>query len=188
MVRITLVDADQALRAVPPYSKDGLSKCKCFSWVWVIYVCMYYTYATCYTHDCIPVIYDTLLLYKMNRFMHRCIVCYISISWLRHILTSVKTKLIHKNTVPFRPEHPYSLAFLIHLIMKCTCHLNIPSGALKGPAGFSAALAQPQEGRWHVGTEQGGHPRPLDKPHDALNHDFIFSVTKGAYLSHQKRC
>lgn len=33
MVRITLVDADQALRTVPPYSKDRLSKCKCFSWV-----------------------------------------------------------------------------------------------------------------------------------------------------------
>lgn len=30
--------------------------------------------------------------------------------------------------------------------IKCTCHLKIPSGALKGAAGFLAALAQPQEG------------------------------------------
>ena len=81
----------------------------------------------------------------------------ISISWLicTNILISVKTKLIHENKVSFYPKFKtikdYCPAICNTPNIKCICHLNIPPGAVKGPAGFLAALAQSQEG--HVACE-----------------------------------
>lgn len=118
---------------------------------------------------------------------YMCVCVYPFISWLIYTFWFLwKSSWLTKSILLSQIQNSlkaHSPAFGTCLIIKCICHLNIPQEALKGSAGFSAALSNLRRYRaGRVPEAAVSGPASWGK-----SYNFIFSETKGGCLSHQKK-